>query len=496
MLDDSLYLTSHDTALAVVATAMKKARLPLDTLLVNSFMGGVLFSMGGMLYVMVESYFPEELSKNPGVIYLIQGLVYPIGLFYVVVLGVDLFNSNVLFFSTAFFRGAVHIVDLLISWIVSYWMNLVGNIFVCYILMHYSGITQTEQIKSGSIRMLENKLLNRFHHTLLRGVTGNFLVCLGIYLQIMVKPAHVKFLMLVLPIFCLVANSFTHAVADMYLIIIALINGAPYSVAHVAWKLMLPAAIGNIVGGIFFSLTVPFYLHMYLVERDGRRLNLPQYLLRDEQPDLNLDSRVVRVPYKDEHDEEEDEQERREKLENEDRTSLSSESNVHPVPSVQPLQRTTTGNSMSTARLVRSRRLVRSPSFVFPVYGMAAPLRREVKIAQGVRGDDNEEENNEDEEQPYLSSLLRKTFSRRLSKQRDLESRSRRLSTSSNKHWLTLQRRGSGHVTDFHIKASRARVTPAAANAANETAGVPDYLHMVREGLPAAAHREREREKP
>ena len=55
-MDETYYLTTHETALAVVATAMKKARLRIDTLALSSLMGGILFSTGGMLYVLVESY--------------------------------------------------------------------------------------------------------------------------------------------------------------------------------------------------------------------------------------------------------------------------------------------------------------------------------------------------------------------------------------------------------------------------------------------------------
>lgn len=81
MIDETLYLTTHETALAVVATAMKKARLSLDTLVINSFMGGLLFTSGGMLHVMIVSECPETWKTNPGFVLLLQGLMYPIGLF-------------------------------------------------------------------------------------------------------------------------------------------------------------------------------------------------------------------------------------------------------------------------------------------------------------------------------------------------------------------------------------------------------------------------------
>ena len=70
----------------------------------------------------------------------------------------------------------------------------------------------------------------------------------------MAKPLHVKFLMMTLPVFTFVSFGFTHSVADMFVIVIGLINGAPVKVATVAWKLFLPAALGNMVGGSFSVL--------------------------------------------------------------------------------------------------------------------------------------------------------------------------------------------------------------------------------------------------
>ena len=235
-MDDNLYLTTYEAALAVVATAMKKARLRIDVLVINSLMGGMLFTTGGMLYDLIRAGFSGINETNPGVISLLQGICYPIGLFYVVILGVDLFNSNILFFSTALCRGAVSFLDLFISWFVSWWFNLVGNIFVCYIFCYYSDVVRTQLMVVGSVEIAVQKAESTFVETLLKATAGNFYVCLAIFLQLMAKPLHVKFLMMLLPVFTFVAMGFTHLVADMFLVTMGLINGAPISVGKAAWK--------------------------------------------------------------------------------------------------------------------------------------------------------------------------------------------------------------------------------------------------------------------
>lgn len=408
---DGQYLTTYECALAVVATSMKKARLLLDTLIINSFIGGILFTSGGMLHVMIQAESPELYQSNPGIVHLIQGVLYPIGLFYVVIMGVDLFNSNILFFAVGVARGAVSILDLIISWLVSWWLNLAGNIFVCYIICHYSSVTSLASWVAGSIAVLDQKLESNFGQTLIKGIAGNFFVCLAIYLQLMAKPLHVKFLMMMLPIFTFVSLGFTHSVADMFMIVIALVNGAPTSVATVAWKLFLPGALGNIIGGSFFALVIPWYLHIVVVERDQKKLHLPRYDMRDQQPEINQDSRVVRAQEDEEEEETEGESgldEVIEKAENDENQSIA--------------------QSFRTASVISRRNLPlkRSPSNVFPVYGMGRPGERERSIASGA-GFDRNATNLQDidskenrKSATFMGETLLRTLSRTQSK-RDLE---------------------------------------------------------------------------
>lgn len=495
MVDESLYLTTQEAALAVVATAMKKARLQIDTLAVNSLVGGMLFSTGGMLHVMVQSRCPETFETNPGFILLLQGLLYPIGLFYVVILGADLFNSNILFFSVGLARGAVSIVDLIISWFVSWWLNLVGNIFVCYIICHYSGVTSQALTVAGSREILETKASATFIETLLKGVAGNFLVCLAVYLQLMAKPIHVKFLLMVIPIFTFVSMGFTHTVADMYMIIIGLINGADVTVATAAWKLFLPGTIGNIIGGSFFGLIIPWYLHLYVVERDQRRLRLPRYKLLDEQPELNQDSRVVRVREEDEDDEDDAEPTNllHEKSGDMENSSLSSRDYTSPDDLlVRALSRVSTKTRMK-------RTLEKSPANVFPVYGMGPASERERSIASG-KGDDISADrtsvsdgNSSQAVAEHVSDRLRRSLTRRMSR-RDSESHPRqsslgpKRSVSSVSFPKQLRRfsfdranhAASQHeLADINSRYARAGITPKAASAANEAAGVSDYFGPI-----------------
>lgn len=420
MVDDAYYITPHETALAVVATAMKKARLRLDTLVVNSLVGGALFSAGGMLFLASHAENPEMVQNNPGLISFLGAFTFSIGLFYVVINGADLFNSNILFFSVGVLRNAVSVYDMLISWFISWICNIGGTLFVCYVICHLSGATSSDLYIKGSHEIVDAKASFTFIENFIKGIAGNFYVCLAVYLQLMVKPLHVKLIVMTLPIFTFVAMGFTHVVADMYLLMMGMINGADLSVGKYIWKLLIPSTLGNIVGGSVFGAVIPFYLHLVVVERDRKRLALPEYEARDEQPELNVDSRVVRIPPEEAAVEEEEGEtssdglmddyykfnDHRDKTrsnssnsyddydDGDDKTSEKYQGPVeyrpnpvpdrganrpHVVKTTSALSRVSTTRSGMSLRSRHSQN-IRSPPGVFPVRGMGKPLIRERNI--------------------------------------------------------------------------------------------------------------------
>ncbi|CEP60858.1 uncharacterized protein LALA0_S02e01244g [Lachancea lanzarotensis] len=401
MTQDAYYITPNETALAVVATSMKKSRLRLEVLICNSIMGGVFFSTGGMLFTACHSMNPGVFEQNPGLLDFLGGLMFPIGLFYVVINGADLFNSNILFFMVGVLQGAVSVYDLLISWVFSWLGNLGGTLFVMYVICHLSTVTSSPDFVKWTHIYVAQKDSFNFIKTFIKAIAGNFYVCLAIYLQMMAKPIHVKFLMLVLPIFSFVGMGFTHVVADMFMLTIGMINGADLPVSRFIWKHMVAATLGNIVGGGAFAAIVPFYMHLVSVENDRKRLSLPEQEVRDEQPELNVDSRVVRMPTKlaEEVDEEAEEGEQDAEGGNSPEKNafecISSDSSIvdtngaskRPVE-YRPDMRTSNSNfsmrqgsalrKISTDRSmasVRSNASVpqRTPAGVFPVKGMALP---------------------------------------------------------------------------------------------------------------------------
>ena len=500
MVDDSLYISTYEAALAVVATSMKKARLTVDMLILNSFMGGLLFASGGMLHAALQANCPELYKANPGIIEFLQGFFFPIGLFYVVVLGADLFNSNVLYFGVGVLRGAVSIFDVVISWTVSYAFNVVGNIFVCYVIVWFLHVGKEPSYKEACIAITMKKALFSFVETMIKSMAGNFFVCLGVYLQIMAKPLHVKFIMITVPVFTFSAVGFSHAIADMFLLIMGLVCSAPISVGKVVWKVMLPEAIGNIIGGVFFAITIPWYSHLVSVEHDQKKLRLPRFTLRDEQPELNTDSRVIRQKEPDPEEDDEDvtdlalEKHNSEILRHNSshRSSASSMVGYSPAPFYnESVARTRSRLSRTNTNVSVGSRgpHARSPRNVFPVYGMGKPLERETSIASGVRPNEEDEDrlsesirsfHDSDDNVPaadYIGLQIKRLVSRKSTRTVDEEQAvSRRPSFALIRQNFARRSSNARRASTSSQRINKANLSPISLDVADATAGTSSAI--------------------
>jgi len=81
---------------------------------------------------------------------------------------------------------------------------------------------------------------------------ANWLVCLAVFLAASSREIASKILAIWWPITTFVALGMDHVIANMFLIPIGIFNGAPITVGYYIWKSMIPALLGNTIGGGFF----------------------------------------------------------------------------------------------------------------------------------------------------------------------------------------------------------------------------------------------------
>jgi formate transporter len=236
-----------ETLEAVYKAGVYKAGLPLNLLMMQSFMAGVYISMAGQLF----------LTVGGGVL---GASLFPTGLIAVVLTSAELFTGDALVFIAAFLGGKVSLQKLLRNWTVSWIMNFVGCLFWAGLLAYASGALQDSGQADLAVKVAEKKAHQPWVHIFLKGIGANFMVCIGVWQATCAEEVSGKVLSLWFPIAAFVMLGFDHCIANQFLIPVGMMFGADVTVGNLFWAL-LPATIGNAVGG---GLMVgAFYWYVY-----------------------------------------------------------------------------------------------------------------------------------------------------------------------------------------------------------------------------------------
>jgi formate/nitrite transporter len=202
-----------------------------------------------------------------GVVRLLAGLVFTVGLILVVVGGSELFTGNNLIVM-AFANKKVGLGALLRNWAIVYTGNFVGSVVTAAIVF----LGRQYTFGSGAIGLTalnigESKTALDFVQAIALGIMCNALVCMAVWLCYSARTTTDKILSIIPPIACFVAAGFEHSVANMYFIPVALfikyfgaasffeaIGKTAADFPHLTWgnfflANLLPVTIGNIIGG-------------------------------------------------------------------------------------------------------------------------------------------------------------------------------------------------------------------------------------------------------
>lgn len=187
----------------------------------------------------------------------IKAAVFPVGLMLVVICGAELFTGNCMLIAPAVGRD-IKITALLKNWGIAYGGNLIGGVLIAVIVV-YSGV-QAGAVKDACIATAAAKCNMNFGLAILRGIPCNMLVCLAVWAAMSSKSTAGKIIALYLPIFAFVVCGFEHSVADMYYLTAGLLSGHAegLNVGNAIAFCLIPATLGNIIGGAVIALSMHF----------------------------------------------------------------------------------------------------------------------------------------------------------------------------------------------------------------------------------------------
>lgn len=259
-------LTPAQMSAAAVESGAAKASYGPAKALVGGFLAGAYIAFGALLATVASA----GLSPDNGIITLVTGLTFSLGLVLVVIGGAELLTGNMLVVPMAVFAKRVTVVQMLLNW---FWVtigNLAGSLFVAYVLADKSGVLGKDTIgfvRLGAIALGKAETEDHLEQ-FLRAIGCNWLVCLAVWTALAATSVSGKILAIVFPITAFVAMGFDHVVANMFFLPAAAFLGTGgIGIGAIALNLVF-AFLGNAIGAGLFVAGAYWYLYGKQAEDD------------------------------------------------------------------------------------------------------------------------------------------------------------------------------------------------------------------------------------
>ncbi|EMC94309.1 hypothetical protein BAUCODRAFT_123949 [Baudoinia panamericana UAMH 10762] len=231
--------------------------------------GGLLLSAGGELSLALGMGFPNVTNNDLGLMRLLQGITFPIGLVIVYFLGAELYTGYGMWFAMTALSRRGKPTQYIRAIIASLLGNYLGA-FLWATLQSYLTETLTEEPWRGRIiSSVDSDFTdNQFHIIFLRSIGCGFLVTIAMLMGTQNRDGISKALGLHLPFFISTVLQFPHTVESMYMGTTGMLLGSRLTVWKFLWKCLLPVILGNAVGGAF---TGAYNWYVYVKRKDDKQ---------------------------------------------------------------------------------------------------------------------------------------------------------------------------------------------------------------------------------
>lgn len=281
-----------------------KAKLNTRTMFALAVLAGAFIGLGAIFATTVTTGLAAA-GVGYGIVKLLGGLVFCLGLVAVIVAGAELFTGNNLIIM-AFASGRVKARGVLRNWAIVYAGNFAGSILTALIMFFTRQyMSAGGALGANALGIAEAKCSLGFIQAIALGLMCNALVCLAVWLCLSARSTTDKILAIIFPITAFVAAGFEHSVANMYFIPLGLfvkafagsdfwaaIGKTATDYTRLTWgafflRNLLPVTIGNIIGGAGCVGLAYWFIYLRpekVVEvLPGAR---PRILVIDDDPDF------------------------------------------------------------------------------------------------------------------------------------------------------------------------------------------------------------------
>lgn len=240
--------TEHTAFIQWCNGKIHKGFLPL---FFGSILAGAYIGFASQLFTLLTA----SSGLSFGLSQILGGLVFSVGLIFVVLGKADLFTGNCLLSHSCFNSMSTWLITLK-NWVIVYIGNFLGALLLVE-LYHASGLFASGQgiIAERAYSIASSKMSLAFIPALSRGILCNWLVCLAVFLCIYSENNLTKLMVIPAPILTFVALGYEHSVANMYFLPAGIIAQKYFSAGKLlSWghifQNLLPVTLGNIIGGV------------------------------------------------------------------------------------------------------------------------------------------------------------------------------------------------------------------------------------------------------
>ena len=226
--------------------AYGKTKLSATKMLLSGLFAGLFIALGGLGSQVASTAIGGTAGKVAG------ACVFPVGLFLVVTVGVELFTGNCMLVAPWLSRKTTQVsfAGILKNWLFVYIGNFIGGLLLAVAVVYgrmdamFDGALGQTMMGAAASKMAIDPV-----EAVIKGILCNVLVCLAVWVAMGSTSLGGKAVAVFAPVMLFVLCGFEHSVANMYFIPTGLFLGAEGSVGCFLLNNLLPVTIGNILGG-------------------------------------------------------------------------------------------------------------------------------------------------------------------------------------------------------------------------------------------------------
>ncbi len=252
---------AKETVPKLVLAAKGKAKLVNENFIkyfILAMMAGIYVGFGIILIFSIGA--PLKAANSP-MLKALMGSTFALALTLVVFAGSELFTGNNMIMTIGSLSKEVSWIDTLKVWVVSYLGNLVGSLFMAWMIVQ-TGLVEQSPLKEFILGATAGKMGAPAMQLFFRGILCNMLVCLAIWMATKAKEDIAKLVLIFWCLFGFIGAGFEHSIANMTLLGMGLM--IPHDPAIVSWAgymhNLVPVTLGNMVGGAIFIGAMYFYI--------------------------------------------------------------------------------------------------------------------------------------------------------------------------------------------------------------------------------------------